>query len=243
MKLSPFNLNLLQLQNPYMVMWWSAALPGFGHLSMGKYVQGFILVIWEFVANLKGNINNGIVLSMIGDFEGAKKCLDFQWLFLYIPVYVFTIWDVYSRTIDTNKLTLLAVREQKPIPLMVMGEFGLHGLKPVSKWKAVFLSLALPGLAQIYMQRLFTGFFSITVWLVACYYSKFPVAVYHTMLGDFSVVIDSLQSEWLLFIPSIYTFCLYDAILMAPSVNRYFETEQAEYLMKEYQHPIFPMPI
>lgn len=33
--------NFFHLRNPLTMAWWSAAYPGFGHISMGNYISGF----------------------------------------------------------------------------------------------------------------------------------------------------------------------------------------------------------
>ncbi|HEX9060162.1 MAG TPA: hypothetical protein VF941_08270 [Clostridia bacterium] len=39
-----YNSNILTLRNPWVTAWWSAAFPGFGHITMGIYIKGFILM-------------------------------------------------------------------------------------------------------------------------------------------------------------------------------------------------------
>ena len=41
----------LHLRNPYIIAWWSAAFPGFGHLLLSKYLRGYSLFIWEILVN------------------------------------------------------------------------------------------------------------------------------------------------------------------------------------------------
>src|SRR5699024_6688661 len=48
-------------RNPYIIGWWSAAFPGFGHLLLSKYIHAFVLFIWEVVINLQANINLAII--------------------------------------------------------------------------------------------------------------------------------------------------------------------------------------
>ncbi len=45
--------NMLHLKNPWVTAWWSAAFPGFGHIILGSYVKGFLLVVWELLINVK----------------------------------------------------------------------------------------------------------------------------------------------------------------------------------------------
>lgn len=61
------------LRNPYVIAWWSAAFPGFGHLLLSKYLRGFTLFMWEVVVNYNAKINLAMVHSFCGDIETAKE--------------------------------------------------------------------------------------------------------------------------------------------------------------------------
>jgi hypothetical protein len=99
------------LRNPYIIAWWSAAFPGFGHLLLSKYLRGLVLFVWEVFVNYQSKINQAMVQSFCGDIELAKETLDIRWMLMYIPVYLFAIWDSYRTTVDMNKVHLLAERE------------------------------------------------------------------------------------------------------------------------------------
>ncbi|OEH86846.1 hypothetical protein BHU72_00850 [Desulfuribacillus stibiiarsenatis] len=101
----------LHLRNPYIIAWWSAAFPGFGHLLLSKYLRGYALFLWEILVNNMANINLGIMYTFTGRPEMAKEVLDPKWMLLYLPVYVFGIWDSYRTSVDMNKVFLLAERE------------------------------------------------------------------------------------------------------------------------------------
>lgn len=59
----------IHLRNPYVVAWWSAAFPGFGHLLLSKYLRGFSLFIWEVVVNTQSNINFSVIYSFEGKYN------------------------------------------------------------------------------------------------------------------------------------------------------------------------------
>lgn len=80
--------NYVHLRNPYTIAWWSAAFPGFGHISMGNYVSGFLLFFWEMAANTKAKVNLAIMYSFTGRFDMAKEVVDNRWLLLYAPVFI-----------------------------------------------------------------------------------------------------------------------------------------------------------
>jgi hypothetical protein len=72
---------------------WSIAIPGFGQLLNKRYFKGIVLIILEFLINIKANINTAIVLSFLGETELAIKVSNYQWLMFYPCVYLFSIWD------------------------------------------------------------------------------------------------------------------------------------------------------
>src|SRR5690625_5952488 len=109
---SVYGTTQIHLRNPYIVAWWSAAFPGFGHLILSKYISGLLLFFWEFVVNINANINLAIIYSFQGDITMAVKVLDTRWLLIYMPVYFFGIWDSYRTTVDLNKVFVLAEQEE-----------------------------------------------------------------------------------------------------------------------------------
>lgn len=93
--LSSLGITKLHLRNPFVIACWSLAFPGMGHILLSKYLRGFILFFWEFFINSKAHVNLLILYSFTGDFEKAKQVVDMQWLMLYIPTYIFAVWDSY----------------------------------------------------------------------------------------------------------------------------------------------------
>ena len=92
---SIFGTTQIHLRNPYIVAWWSASFPGFGHLLLSKYLRGFVLFIWEVLINLKSHVNLAMIYSFQGNIDIAKEVLNTRWLLIYIPVYIFAICDEY----------------------------------------------------------------------------------------------------------------------------------------------------
>lgn len=92
---------------------WSTAFPGFGHLLLGKYYRGFLLVSWEFFINQFSKVNLAMVHSFNGHFELAKEVLNPRLLLLYIPVYLFRIWDSYRSSVDLNNEYKKAIKKTK----------------------------------------------------------------------------------------------------------------------------------
>ena len=227
--------NLITYRNPWVVAWWSAAIPGFGHLMLCKYITGFILFAWEVFVNVNAGINAAIMYSMIGDFETAKEILDPNWLFFYAGVYVFAIWDSYRRTVDLNRLYLLAYRENSPLAPFKISSLEINYLNKRKPWVTVIFSAIAPGLGYLYINRLPSAFFTIIWWVIIIYFSRFNEALLYTMIGNFSDAIETLDPQWLLFIPSLYVFSMFDSYSYTVELNKVFEKEQANYLLKYYQ--------
>lgn len=156
---SSFLVHQLHLRNPWVPVWWSMAFPGGGHMMLCKYFTGAMLMLWEFVINVKSNINIAIMLSMTGQFSKAKDVLDPEWFFLYMGVYLFAMWDSYRLSIDMNKLYLVADREDASILPVKIPALETNYFDVRKPWTGVIWSMITPGLGQIYFNRLYSGFY------------------------------------------------------------------------------------
>jgi hypothetical protein len=232
----------LHLRNPFIIAAWSAAFPGMGHLLLSKYLRGFALFIWEVFVNYKAHINLLILYSFTGDFEKAKAVVDIQWMSLYVPTYIFAIWDSYRTTIDMNHQYILAAREDAEIKPFKMGAMGINYLDKRKPWVSAVWSLLIPGAGQLYIHRLIPAFFIVVWWIVICYYSKFLPSFHYTLVGDFAQAKSVLNMHWLLNIPSLYFFAMYDAYVSSVSNNNLFDWEQSKFLKRQYQNSNFVMP-
>ncbi|MGO4268461.1 hypothetical protein AB4Z22_01220 [Paenibacillus sp. TAF58] len=107
---SVLGITQLHLRNPFIIVWWSAAFPGFGHLLLSKYIRGFILIGWEMLINSQMHLNEAIVYTFTGQFERANEVLNIRWMSLYVPVYLFAIYDSYRTTVDIlrNRIALFS---------------------------------------------------------------------------------------------------------------------------------------
>jgi hypothetical protein len=236
-------INFFHLRNPYTIAWWSAAYPGFGHISMGNYVSGFLLFFWEMLANTKAKLNLAILYSFTGRFEMAKEVVDNRWLLLYAPIFIFAIWDSYRLALQMNQLSILADRGSRTVQPESISFMEINILDKRSPWVAVSWSLLLPGLGHIYTHRIPAGFFLLAWWIAIAYYSFLLPATQFSALGEFEQVKLILDPEWIIFLPSIYGFAAYDAYVNTIEYNRLFEKEQAGFLKQKYQNPAFPMPV
>ncbi|MRH43882.1 hypothetical protein GH741_14660 [Aquibacillus halophilus] len=225
----------IHLRNPFIIAWWGAAFPGFGHLLLSKYLRGFVLFIWEVVVNLNAHINLAMVYSFQGEFEMAKNVLDTRWMLVYIPVYIFGIWDSYRTTVDMNKVYLLAEHEKHRFNSFSIGALEINYLDKRNPLLAVIWSAFVPGLGQLYIHRILTAFFVIVWAVIFFYYSHALEAISLLFLGDIQGATAVLDAEWLLFFPTLYGFSIYDSYMNTVENNKLYEAEQRNYLIKNYQ--------
>lgn len=229
----------IHLRNPYIIAWWSAAFPGFGHLLLSKYLRGILLFGWEMVINFNANLNSAIVFTFVGDFDQASAVLDTRWLMLYLPTYFFAIWDSYRTTVDMNKLTLLASREEHRFNSFVIGALEINYLDRRKPITALLWSFITPGLGQLYIHRIVTAFFIIIWMIVITYYSHFVEGMNYIFLGEIEKATEVFDKKWLLYLPSIYGFAMYDSYVNTVENNKLYIREQRGYLRSVYQHPEF----
>ncbi|ERI91904.1 hypothetical protein HMPREF1982_02947 [Clostridiales bacterium oral taxon 876 str. F0540] len=232
----------LHLRNPFVIAAWSVIFPGMGHLLLSKYLRGFFLFIWEVFINYKAHINLLILYSFIGDFEKAKSVVDIQWMSLYVPTYIFAIWDSYRTTVDLNHAYMLASREDAEIKPFKIGSLEINYLDKRKPWVSAIWSLLIPGSGQLYIHRLVMAFFVIAWWIFICYFSKLLPSFHYTFLGNFKQAKSVLDMHWFLNIPSVYFFAMYDAYTNTVANNKLYDWEQSKFLKRRYENPNFVIP-
>lgn len=236
---SIFGTTHIHLRNPYIVGWWSAAFPGFGHMMLCKYPRGYALFIWEVVVNIKAHVNLAMIYSFQGNISMAKEVLDTRWLLMYIPVYLFAIWDSYRTTVDLNKFFILADHENHRFNTFHLGPAGINYLDKRSPAASLMWSLFMPGLGHLYIHRILTAFF-IIFWVVVFFYQSHALeAVSLLFLGKVKEATSVLNPEWLLFLPSHYGFAVFDSYVNTIENNKLYDKEQRRYLIENYQHTGF----
>lgn len=119
----------LHLRNPFVIAWWSLAFPGLGHLLLSKYLRGYLLILWEIFVNVNAHINLALLYSFTGRFQMAKDVLDINWVLLYIPTYIFSVWDAYRTTVDLNHQYILAAREDAEIKMFNIAPLEINYLR------------------------------------------------------------------------------------------------------------------
>lgn len=228
--------NVLFLNNPWVVVWWSMAFPGFGHLLVNHYIWGFILITFEYVVNNLAQLNTAIFYSMLGEIEKAKDTLEVKWMFIYIPVYISCAYDSYRRCVDNNKafhLAYLEINKTKPFQFTTMELNLLEKKKPII---ACFWSSVLPGLGEFTLHRLPLFIFAFFWWFVIIYFSNNYEAIYLSIMGEIQKSKSELNPQWAMFIPSIYLFSMFISYKLSVENNKVFEMELSRYLKTTYQN-------
>lgn len=229
----------LHLRSPYIVAWWSAAFPGFGHLLLSKYLRGYALFIWEVIVNLNSHVNLSMMYSFQGKIDLAKEVLNTRWLLMYIPVYLFAIWDSYRTTVDMNNVYVLADHEEHRFNTFSLGALEINYLDKRNPVLSFMWSLFIPGLGQLYIHRILTALF-LVIWLVVFFYHSHTLeAVSLLFLGEVQKATSVLKPEWLLMLPSLYGFAVFDSYTNTVENNKLYEKEQRKYLKENYQSADF----
>jgi hypothetical protein len=241
--LSQFTMNQLHLRSALITATWSFFTPGLGNLLQDRKIKGLILIIWGIVINTYAKINMAIWYSLTGQFELAKKVVDTRWLLLYVAVYVYSAWDSYRGTVELNKLYLLADREDGPIQPFILKALDINALEKRSPALAAGWSIWAPGLGSLYLHKSLEGIFFIAWSIVVMYYSHCLQAIHYTLTGEFQLAKNIVNLQWLLFLPPIYVFQIYDSYASAVECNKLFEKEQSQWLREHYQRVDFEMPI
>lgn len=233
---------LLDKRNPYIVLFWSIAYGGLGHIIIDKYVRGLILVVGEAFLNFVSHLNLALYYTLVGQFDLAKQSLDMKWFFLYLTVYCFSIIDSYISTVQNNKAYTLAKRENVEIKSSTINSIGYNEIVEISPVLASILSAILPGAGSFVTQRLIRSFVLIIFWVAIAFLSGFYSAIVYTFSGQFSLVKSSLDIQWFLNIPSIWFFAVYEAYTSAIENNKLFRWNTSMFLKREYQNSQFIMP-
>lgn len=230
------------VKNPVVIAWWSAAFPGFGHLILGNYLIGLILIVHEIVINSFCGLNTAVFYSFIGEFKLAKEALDVKWLLAYVAPYIFAIWDSYQRTVRLNANYLIALQRNDEIIIRENSVFSLNRLDMKKPVVAVLWSYLAPGSGHLYINRILLVL--IVPFLVAItYFSNLLPAVHHMMTGNFQLSRSIVDFQWLLYLPSIYGFMAYDVYIHTLENNKLYKMHLKSYLKRRYQNRDFQLDI
>ncbi|WP_026908366.1 hypothetical protein [Paucisalibacillus globulus] len=229
-KISVWGTNSVYPRPPWIAAWWSAAFPGFGHMFLGKYLHGLILIIWELVINNLSHLNMAIALSFHGRFEEAQAILNQDWVLLYLAVYVYSIWDSYRCAVEIKKCHILSEIEDAPVTPSDVSFFDVVILEKKKPLLGLFWSFFTPGLGQLYGGSTVVGTFILAWWIFVCYKAVAIRAWLYSFLGDFDKALEIVEWQWFLFLPSMLAFAIYQAYVSVTESNILFDIEQIRFL-------------
>ncbi len=242
MRMTQYSVNYLRMTNVYMDIWWALTFPGFGQWFQGKYFFGLVLIVWEFFINVQSHLNSAIFLSMHGRFEEAKLELDTRWFLLYIVIYIFAVWDTYYTGVQIKKRYVIASSQPQRLKHFTVGSLAVSFLERRLPFIPVVWSFMLPGAGHFILQRKFLSVFLIFWWILSCYMAGMPEAAILSLTGGHEDAAALLDPQWILFLPSLYLFAIYDSFVGVREINAFFEEEMADHLRKteinaDYQIP------
>lgn len=233
MVLTSWNMIIVQSRSPWVSMWWSAALPGLGHLYQGSYLKGITLLFWEILVNLMGKLNLGIMYTFTGKFEQAVETVDPEWALLYGAIFCFAVFDSYRIRAEMNRIALIENKKRKNnYTFMKISAGGVQYLDRGNPWMAAVWSAFLPGFGHMYNMKTFKSIIILAWAIVIVLFSHINDAIIATFTGRFSEAGKVVDYQWLLFFPSIYMFAIWDSYNDAVEMNSLFAEEQRQYLGK-----------
>jgi hypothetical protein len=227
--------NHLHKTNPWVAAWWSAALPGFGHMQMGMYLKGAVFLTAEIMLNLFGNINLAMLYTFTFQFEKAGQLINYDCAFLYVSIWVFSILDSYRLAVEVNKIQWLESKQKDHhFENDVISFADMNFLDKRNPWVSLFWSSTFTGLGHVYCHKILFGFILISWTCVITFSTHFPMLIIYTLTGQLDKIADAVNYEWLLFLPSVYFFGIYHGYSSTTVHNLLFKEEQAYYFQVNY---------
>lgn len=219
-------------------MWWSAALPGLGHLCQGNYLKGLSLMFFEIVINFKAQLNHGILFTFTGNFEKAGEVVDTEWALIYGALLCFAIFDSYRISVELNLIFGIEKYKKKKYSFMKMKSTGMNYIDRGNPWVAAAWSSLLPGFGHMYNMKAVKGLIILGWFLAIVYFSHVNAGIIATFTGKYLKARAIVNYQWLMFFPSIYLFSMWDAHNDAVEMNKLFAEEQTNHLLKNYGNKI-----
>ncbi|WP_238996496.1 hypothetical protein [Paenibacillus pinistramenti] len=198
-------------------------------------MRGYFLIFWEMFINQKIQLNQAMVFTFNGQFQAAREVLDPKFMSLYIPVYLFAIWDSYRTAVDLNKLSKLVYRENYPFKEFSLGPLEINYTVKRKPWLAVFWSMCIPSLGQLYLNYVLLALLIMILAVVLVWKSSIVFAIHYLLLGDITSANQVVDCQWLLYMPSFYFFAIYQAYCAAIENNRLFTDTLKNHLIRKYQ--------
>ena len=234
--ISVFGITFLHRQNPLMVAWWSIVFPGFGHYMLNQYVRATLFTLSELIINTLSHVNEAIIYTFCGKFEMAKSVIQIRWIYGYLAILFYAIWDSYRSTIVQNKMCELAELENEPLESNIIHPLEIQYLEQKSPYTAAVYSFFFPGLGQVYNHRFGLAFYAMFWWWVYVTLSHVYESLFFFLMGDMGQSISVLRPHWLLFMPSVLSGSMYHAFITAVEHNRLYKVEQKQHLIKTYKN-------
>ena len=110
-KMMPFSINFLDKRTPWVSIFWSIMMPGFGHMYNLRMVTGYFLILFTLVTSYFSRMLEGIHFTFTGDFSQAIAVLDPQWLLFFPSIYLYAAHEAYSSAVELNKIFDIEQRE------------------------------------------------------------------------------------------------------------------------------------
>ncbi|MBN8202105.1 hypothetical protein [Bacillus sp. NTK034] len=242
-RINTFGITHLRYQNPYMVAWWSAVFPGFGHYLLNQYLRATLLTLSEVIINTLAHINEAMMYSFCGEFELAKAVLEPKWAFGYLLIYLIAMGDSFRSALFHNKLYVLTCMENKPIPSINITASEIQYLERKSPVMGAVYSFFFPGLGQLYNHRFGLAFYAMFWWWIYLMLSSMHESIFSLLHGHLGQSISMLHPHWLLFMPSVMGGSIYHSYITTIGHNHLFEMAQRQLLSMRYQNAklrIFP---
>lgn len=134
--------------------------------------------------------------TFMGQFDKAIEVMNREWLLLYVPVYVYCIWDSWRSTVDANEYVRLSEIEDPATPVYIMGGLDHSFLDKRHPWVAVVWSAFMPGLGQMYNHRLPSAVSLLFWWIVVSHLSHLLTGIHYTLMEEFDLARTSLVPQW-----------------------------------------------
>jgi hypothetical protein len=94
----------LSVRQPLIGACWSLLLPGAGHfLLQRKLLALFFICCWTLTMYFS-RVPQGVIASLIGDFQSALRVINPQWLLFVPSLYMFACHDAYTSTCRLNDI-------------------------------------------------------------------------------------------------------------------------------------------
>jgi hypothetical protein len=232
--ISLWGISLVHPIRPFIVAWWSAAFPGFGHYLLNQNLRATLLTLLEVIINTIGHVNTAIVYTLCGKFDLARTVVQPKWAIGYIIIYFFVIWDSFRSALIQNKLYQLAQLENARIQASLFQAMSFQYIERKNPFLPAFYSFLFPGLGQLYNHQIGIACWAILWWWIHLTMSHAHEALLYFLFGNFPMSVAVLDPQWLLFMPSIWGGSIYYAYITALEQNRLFRREQRQYFAERY---------